>query len=37
MIGRAFALGFHQHWQTEIVVAVPGRERLEQLQPLTSW
>ena len=35
VVGRALALGLHQHRQGEVVGSVPRRERLEQLQAVT--
>ena len=32
VVGGALALGLHEHGQLDVVVAVPRRERLEQLQ-----
>ena len=34
VVGGALALGLHQHGQLAVVLAVPRRERLEQLQPV---
>src|SRR4051812_48723220 len=34
VVGGALALGLHQHGQLDVVLAVPRRERLEQLQAL---
>ena len=36
VVGGALALGLHEHRQLDVVVAVPRRERLEQLEPLAS-
>ena len=36
VVGGALALGLHQHGQVEVVLAVPRRERLEQLQPVAG-
>ena len=34
VVGGAFAFGFQQHRQIQIVLAVPRGERFQQLQPL---
>ena len=36
VVGGALALGLHQHGQVEEVLAVPGGEGLEQLQPVAG-
>ena len=36
VVGGALALGFHQDGQAEVVVAVPRRERLEQLESIAG-
>ena len=36
VVGGALALGLHQHGQADVVVAVPRRERVEQLQAVAG-